>query len=223
MEHGPPHTAGQFRTVEAILVRLHGGLIRGDAVRETQMLADKRRVIRVAQRIVRSAGGGDIHHLHSGRERLLRAGAVGLGVEDQLRVVPARRPPALQSEHRKILPQDRDIVKAPRQKHAVLAAPRCKLRGGLWKTHTLFAEQTVADAGERGDLAVHFLKILRPDEDLELVRDLLLLRHAHGADLHDLAAHRRRQRLFCAVRARPRLVPLHIQNNILHSVKLLLV
>ena len=141
-----------------------------------------------AQRVVGGAGRLDVHHLHGGRKRLLRAGAVGLRVEDQLRVVPARRPSALQTEHREIFPQDRDIVKAPRQKHAVLAAPRGKLRGGLWKTHTLFAEQTVADAGERGDLAV-----------LELVRDLLLLRHAHGADLHDLAAHRRRQRLFRAV------------------------
>ena len=76
----------------------------------------------------------------------------------------------------------------------------------------------VADAGERGDLVVHFLKIFGPDEDLELVRDLLLLRHAHGADLHDLAAQRRGQRLLRAVGPGPRLVPLHIQNDILHTV-----
>ena len=180
-------------------MRLHGSLIRGDALRETQLLADERRMIRVAQRVVRGTGGRDVHHLHGRRQRLLRAGAVGLRVEDQLRVVPARRPSALQTEHREIFPQDRDIVKAPRQKHAVLAAPRGKLRGGLREAHALFAQQTVADTGQRSDLAVHFLKIFGPDEDLELVRDLLLLRHAHSADLHDLAAHRRRQRLFRAV------------------------
>ena len=199
VEHGPLHAAGQLSAVEAVFVRLHGSLIRGDALRETQLLADERRMIRVAQRVVRGTGGRDVHHLHGRRQRLLRAGAVGLRIEDQLRVVPARRPSALQTEHREIFPQDRDIVKAPRQKHAVLAAPRGKLRGGLREAHALFAQQTVADTGQRGNLAVHFLKIFGSDEDLELVRDLLLLRHAHSADLHDLAAHRRRQRLFRAV------------------------
>ena len=52
----------------------------------------------------------------------------------------------------------------------------------------------------------------------EIVGDLLFLRHAHSADLHDLAAQRRRQRLLRAVGPGPRLVPLHIQNDILHTV-----
>ena len=52
----------------------------------------------------------------------------------------------------------------------------------------------------------------------ELVGDLLVLRHAHSADLHDLAAQRRGQRLLRAVGPGPRLVPLHIQNDILHTV-----
>ena len=79
-------------------------------------------------------------------------------------------------------------------------------------------EKEHVHAQERGDLAVHFLKIFRSDEDLELVGDLLVLRHAHGADLHDLAAQRRGQRLLRAVGPGPRLVPLHVQNDILHTL-----
>ena len=218
VEYRAADTAGQLRAVEAVFVRLHGGVIGGDALGQPQPLADERRMIGVAQRVVRGAGRLDVHHLHGGRKRLLRARAVGLGVEDQLRVVPAGRPSIGKAEHGEIFPQDGNIVKAPGEEDALFPAPGLKLGRSLRKAHALFAQHAVADAGERGDLAVHFLKIFRPDEDLELVGDLLVLRHAYGADLHDLAAQRRGQRLLRAVGPGPRLVPLHIQNDILHTV-----
>ena len=64
----------------------------------------------------------DAHDLHRRRQRLLRARAVGLGVENQLRVVPGIDPRGVHAVEREIFLQNYNIVEAPRQKRRAQCA-----------------------------------------------------------------------------------------------------
>ena len=55
-------------------------------------------------------------------------------------------------------------------------------------------------------------------QDLELIRNLLILRDPDGTDLNDLAPDGHRTHLPGGRRARPGLIPFHIQNNIIHCM-----
>ena len=59
---------------------------------QIQFCADQRRMVGIAQRIVGRPGGLDAEELHSGLQGLLGSGAVGLGIEDHLRVIPTLYP-----------------------------------------------------------------------------------------------------------------------------------
>ena len=61
--------------------------------------------------------------------------------------------------------------------------------------------------------------IFRFDQDLELIGDLMLLRDPDGADLDDLTPDLYRQHLLCGRRARPGLIPFHIQYDVIHDVQ----
>ena len=192
-------------------------LVCRNSFRKLQARADQRRVVRVAQRIMRGPARLDLHDLQRRFQRLLVARAVGLRIENELRVVPPARPIGLHAVHGQILPEHRDIVKAPRQNGDVLAAPCAELLDRLSERDAVLPQDAVADAGELGHLAVHFFEVFRPDQHLKFIADLLILAHAHRADLHDLAAHRAWQRLPRRAGTRPRLIPFHIQNDVLHT------
>ena len=210
-------TAGQLRAMEAVFMLLRRLLIRRDALGKAEPAADQRRVVCISKRVMRRAARLNAHHFHRRFQRALGGRAVGLGVEDELGVEPAAHPAVLQAVERQIFAQNHDVIKAPRQENAVLAAPCAKTLGRLGERHAGIAQHGVLDACEAADLAVHFLKIFRSDQDLELVCNALILQNAHCADLHDLTAHGRRQRPFRRGRARPGLIPFHVQDNILHS------
>ena len=59
-------------------------------------------------------------------------------------------------------------------------------------------------------------ELIEAAENLKFIGDGLILQHPHCADLDDLAADMDGQHPLGCVRTRPRLVPLHIQNNIFH-------
>ena len=71
--HMARQTARKLRAVKAVFMFSGGLLIGGDAAGKIEPAANDRRVIRVSKRVVRRARGLDAHHLHGGRERLLRA------------------------------------------------------------------------------------------------------------------------------------------------------
>ena len=210
--------ARKLRAMEPIFVLLRSLFIGSDTIREVEPAANERRMIRVSQRVVRRSRRLDAHDLHGRRQRLLRARAVSLGVENQLRVVPGIHPRRVHAVEREIFLQNYNIVEAPRQKRRVFAAPVVKRLHCLAEGLAPLLENGILDACEARDLAVHLFIIGRTDQRLKLVGDLAVARHANRADLDNLAANGARQNLFRARRARPRLVPLHVQNDILHTL-----
>ena len=111
-------------------------------------------MVGVAQGVVGGAGRLDAEHFHGGFQRLLGGGAVGLGVEDHLGVVPFLREPFVQAEKPQIFPKNADIVKAPGQKHHIVAAPFPELPDRLGERHAHIPQTGFLDAGELADPAV---------------------------------------------------------------------
>ena len=73
------------------------------------------------------------------------------------------------------------------------------------------------------DLVYNYAKLTKAEEkikNLEFIRDELLLRHPHSADLDDLTPDLNREHLLCRRGTGPGLVPFHIQNNIVHCTNL---
>ena len=169
-----------------------------------------------AQRVVGGTGRLDAEHFHGGFQRFLGGGAVGLGVEDHLGVVPFLRETLIQTEKPQIFPQNADIVKAPCEEHHVLAAPFPELFDRLGERHALIPQAGFLDTGELADPAVQVPVIPGLHHDLEFILNELLLRHPDGADLDDLPPDVHGQHLFGGRRPRPWLVPFHIQYNIIH-------
>ena len=216
VEHLPGNAAGKLCTVEAVFVAFQRRVILPRAFLQVQHGADQRRVIGVAQRVVGGTGRLDAEHFHGGFQRFLGGGAVGLGVEDHLGVVPFLRKALVQTEKPQILPQNADIVKAPCEEHHVVAAPFPELFDRLGERHALIPQAGFLDTGELADPAVQVPVIPGLHHDLEFILNELLLRHPDGADLDDLPPDVHGQHLFGGRRPRPWLVPFHIQYNIIH-------
>ena len=215
-------TARKLRAVKAVLVLLRRLLIGVDALCEAKPAADERRVVGVSERVVGRSCRLDAHDLHRRTQRLLRARAVGLGIENQLRVIPFIHPRRIHAVEREVFLQNHNVVEAPGQKGAVFAAPVVKRLHCLGKRLSLLLENCVLDAGQTCDLTVHFFIICRADQRLKLVCNRPLAAHADGADLDNFSANRAGQDLFCAVRAWPWLIPFQIQNDVLHTLLLCL-
>ena len=66
-----------------------GLIILSHAFFQIQPGADQRRVVGIAQGVMGGAGSLDAQHFHGGFQSLLGVGAIGLGVENHLGVVPA--------------------------------------------------------------------------------------------------------------------------------------
>ena len=93
---------------------------------EAKSAADERRVVGVSERVVGRSCRLDAHDLHRRTQRLLRARAVGLGIENQLRVIPFIHPRRIHAVEREVFLQNHNVVEAPGQKGAVFAAPVVK-------------------------------------------------------------------------------------------------
>ena len=220
-EHRAADAALRRRAVEAVGVALKRLAVFGDAAPEVEPAADHGRMVGVAQRVVRRTGGGDAHQLHGRRERFLRRAAAGLRVEDHLRVVPFLDPVRLAVVQQDVVLQNADVVEAPRQEDAVPADPRAKALQCLPEGQPLLAQGRVLQAGELGDAGVELFIVFRADEHLKLIGDRAVLEQAHRADLNDLPVDLHREHLFGGVGSGPRLVPLHVQNDVLHMRRLL--
>ena len=144
VEHLPGNAAGKFRAVEAVFMAFQRRVILPRAFFQVQHGADQRRVIGVAQRVVGGTGRLDAEHFHGGFQRFLGGGAVGLGIENHLGVVPLLRETLIQAEKPQIFPQNADIVKAPCEEHHVLAAPFPELFDRLGERHALIPQAGVA-------------------------------------------------------------------------------
>ena len=216
VEHLSGNAAGKFRAVEAVFVAFQRRVILPRAFLQVQHGADQRRVIGVAQRVMGRTGRLDAEHFHGGFQRFLGGGAVGLGIENHLGVVPLLRETLIQPEKPQIFPQNADIVKAPCEEHHVLAAPFPELFDRLGERHALIPQAGFLDTGELADPAVQVPVIPGLHHDLEFILNELLLRHPDGADLDDLPPDVHGQYLFGGRRPRPWLVPFHIQYNIIH-------
>ena len=201
---------GQLRTVEAVLMLLQGPLVFGHAPGQVQSGADQGGVVGVAQSVVGRAAGLDGEQLHGGFQGLLGIGAVGLGVEDHLGVVPLPGPVRGKLEQSQIFPQNGDVVKAPGEEHRLLPAPGPKRLHSLGEGDPLLLQPGLLDAGELADPLVQAAVKLRPHHDLKFIRHGLVLQQPDGADLDDLPPDLHRQRLSGGGGTGPGLVPLHI-------------
>ena len=177
---------------------------------------DQGGVIGIAQRVVSRARGLDTQHFHGGFQSLLRVGAVSLGIEDHLGIIPAVGKGGVHVEKLQIFPQNTDVVEAPGQEHNILTAPIPEQLHGLRKGHALVPQLILLDAGELADPAVQMPVELGPDQDLKFVRNFSGFRNTHRADLDDLAPDLNGQHLLGGRRTGPRLIPFHIHNNVVH-------
>ena len=89
----------------------------------------------------------------------------------------------------------------------------CPLRA-LCEAH---AQAGVAQSCELGDAAVELFIVFGAHQHLKFIGDLAGLEQAHCADLNDLPVDLHRQHLLRRIGAGPRLIPLHVQNDILHG------
>ena len=216
IKHLPADAAGQLRAVEAVVVAAQGLLVLLHALLQVQHGADQGGVVGVAQGVMGRAAGLDAEDLHRGLQGLLAGGAVGLGVEDHLSVVPPIHPFIGQLVQLQVLSQDGDVVKAPGQEDHVLAAPGAELLDGLGEGDALGLQPGFLDARQLADPAVQAPVELGPHQDLELIQDQLLLADPDGTHLDDLAPDLDRQDLPGRGGTGPGLVPFHIQYNVIH-------
>ena len=203
--------------VEAVRMALQGLLIFCNAARQVQTAADDGRVVGITERVVRRARRLDAEQLHGGREGLLSVATAGLRIEDHLRIVPLRDPVRLAVVQQDIVLQHRDVVKAPRQEDAGAADPVTEALERLGEGKTLLAQAGVAQSCELGDAAVELFIVFGAHQHLKFIGDLAGLEQAHCADLNDLPVDLHRQHLLRRIGAGPRLIPLHVQNDILHG------
>ncbi len=202
--------------MEAVFVAFQSLIIFPHSLPQVQPDTDQSRVVSVAQRVVGRPGGLDAQSLHGGFQSLLGIGAVGLGVENHLDVVPPLGKSRVQAEKLEIFPENTDVVKAPGQKYDVLAAPGKKPLHGLRKGHALVPEPVFLDACELADPAVQVPVEFGAHHDLEFISHLLRLRHPDGANLDNFSPNLYREHLLRGGGTGPGLVPLHIQNDIIH-------
>ena len=111
-------------------------------------------MIGIAQGIMGRAAGLDSAQLHRRFQGLLRGGAIGLGVEDHLGIVPAVCPALVQVIQPQIFPQNANVVKAPGQENDVLAAPAVKPLHGLREGDALLPQPGFLNARQLAAPAV---------------------------------------------------------------------
>ena len=162
-------------------------------------------------------GGLNVQHFHGGFQRLLGIGAVGLSIENHLGVIPPLGKGRIQVKQLKILPENTDVVKAPGQKHNVLSAPGTEPLHGLRKGHALVPKAILLDACQLAHPTVQVPIELWAHHNLEFVGYLFVLRHPDGADLDNFPPNLDGKHLLRGGRTGPGLVPLHIQNDIIHE------
>ena len=198
-----------------------GKLPRGGAVLlqsrlQIQMCADKRRVVGVAQRVMRDARLLDLKVLHRRGERLLVAVSVRLQIINDLEIDPAGDPVPVEIMDDDVLLQDALVVAAPGEECHVIAAPFAELlqRGG----EVCSLCQTLAvKAGELFHFVMHPLEVDGLDVDLELLAGRHVVVQLHGADLNDLASEMNGKFIEYGGFGAHSLVPLQIHHNIMHS------
>ena len=210
IEHLPADAAGKFRTVEAILMAFQCFVIFSSTFFQIQPSTDQCGMISIAQCIMGRPGGLNAENLHSSLQRFLRIGAIRLGIEDHLGIVPFFSPVLRQLKQTQIFPQDTDIIKTPCQENNVLAAPGPKLFHSLRERNALFLQPGFLDTGKLTDPAIQMAVVFGFDQHLELIGNFLGLRHPNGADLNDLTPDLNREHLAGGRRTGPRLVPFHI-------------
>ena len=220
IEHLPGNAAGDLRTVETVFVALQGRIVFIHTPLQVQHGTDQGGMIGIAQCVVGRTGRLDAENLHSGFQGLLGVGAIGLGIEDHLGIVPLFGEALIQSKQAQVFPKNADIIKAPGHKYDIIAAPAAELLHSLREGHALFLQTGFLDAGELADPAVQMPVIFRSDHDLEFVRNELFLSHPNRADLNDLAPDGNGKLLPGGGRAGPGLIPFHIQYDIIHCENL---
>ena len=218
----PIQAARQLRAVEAVFMAAHRLVVFVDAPGQIQPLTDQGCMVGVPQGIMGRTAGLDLENFHGGFQGLLGIGAIGLGVENHLDIVPLLRPAPIQGKQLQILPQDADVVKAPGEEHRLLAAPAAELLHGLREGHSLGTESCLLDAREFTDPAVQMPVEFRHHHHLEFIRRAAQRIQAHGSDLNDLSPDGHREHFFRRRGTGPGLVPLHIQNNKVHCLNLCL-
>ena len=216
VEDAATDAAGDLGPVQTVLMLAQGAAIFGDALFEIELRTDLGRVEGVAQGVMRLTGRLDVQHLQGRGEGLLVVAAAGLGVEHHLRVVPVLNPDGVVAVEHHVGGEQGNVVEAPGQKDAVVSAPVIEFVDRLVEGEPFGLELAFADAGELCHAAVEAAEKLGLDQNLKFIGDGLILQHPHRADLDDLAADMDGQHPLGGVRTRPRLVPLHIQNNIFH-------
>ena len=199
---------------------LQGLVILRRALFQIQPGTDQSGMIGVPQGVMGGAGGLNAKHLHGRLQGFLGGRAIGLGVEDHLRVIPPLRKGGIQIEKLQIFPQDPDIVKAPGQEHNVRPAPIPEQLHRLREGHPLLPKPGLLDSRQLTDPAVEMAVVLGLDHDLKFIRHLLRLGDPHRADLNDFSADRNRQRLLGRRRSGPGLVPFHIHHDVIHCQNL---
>ena len=217
MEDLPLQAAWQLRAMEAVFMLFQGLVILGHTPNQVQPGAEDGGVVGVAQGVMGRAAGLDAGHLHGGFQRLLGRRPVGLGVEDHLRVVPPVDPAAVQAVEGHILLENADVVKAPGEEHHILAAPIAEPLHGLREGNAVLGQHGVLDPGEADDLFIELAVEFGLNQRLELVAHDLPVGDPDRADLNDLAPDLHRQHPLGRKGPGPGLVPLHIENNVLHG------
>ena len=208
--------AGELCPVEAVFVAADGLVVFLHAPLQIQPLADQGGMVGIPQGIVGRAAGGNLEGFQGGFQCLLGAGAVGLGVENHLGIVPVLHPAMVQGEELEVFPEDADVVKAPGEEHRVFPAPAAEGFHGAGEADPLGPEAIFLDAGELTDPAIQVPVDLGGNHNLEFIRRVPRRAEPDGADLDNLPPDGHRQHLLRRRRAGPGLIPFHIQDNKIH-------
>ena len=183
---------------------------------KVELGADERRVVGVAERVMRHTGLLNGEVLHRRGEGFLIFVAAGLDVVNELEIDPVCDPVPVKIVDDDVLLHDPPVIVAPGDEHRVLAAPFAEMLKYCGE-RVAVAEALLVNAGKLFDFVMHAAEVYGPHVGLKFLRGAEIIVELHRADLDDLAAQMDGETVEDRRVGAHSLVPFQVKDNIGHS------